>query len=302
VNYIGNKTCIASTGTTESLVQSACDSINVKVTIGSTTYTETTPITAHVLTKGSGEAIKVRLEYASNGTSVDGAFEITFPSIVLIYSTVDDSSLQPNVQSKVCTYVDSEDDTGSQIGIIDLSDIVTCGTESFYVMSNEGGTITMLSKYNLHVGNSVDEAGNVTPLTSPTGIQDSDAKGAYNSTYPYIGVTTFFSPSYDGSIVEGYVNSYKTHLENIGADVLGARLITIDEIGNLGCHIASSDCSNAPSWVYSTSYWSESPYTTDWGWVIRSSVGVDIGCYYDYNYNLGVRPVIEILESEIKKD
>jgi hypothetical protein len=41
---------------------------------------------------------------------------------------------------------------------------------------------------------------------------------------------------------------------------------------------------------------------TDWGWVIHISVGVDIGCYYDYNYNLGVRPVIEILESEIKKD
>ena len=38
INYLGDKTCIASSGTTESLVQSACNSINVTVTIGSTTY------------------------------------------------------------------------------------------------------------------------------------------------------------------------------------------------------------------------------------------------------------------------
>ena len=153
INFLGSKTCTAEKGTTDSLVQMACEDINITATVGGTTYTETTPISGHTLATKTGEQIKVRLEYATNATYVDGEFSITFPDISLVYSTVDDSSIQPVIpQSKVCTYADSEDDTGSAIGVIDLSDEVTCGTESFYVMYADEETITMLAKYNLYVG------------------------------------------------------------------------------------------------------------------------------------------------------
>ena len=131
INFLGNKTCTGETGTTVSLVTSACESINISATIGSTTYTETTPITGHILAKNTGEQIKIRIEYSSSGTYVDGPMSVSFSDIALVYSTIDDSSVQPILpETKACTYVDSEDDIGSSIGIIDLSDVVTCGTES----------------------------------------------------------------------------------------------------------------------------------------------------------------------------
>ena len=73
-------------------------------------------------------------------------------------------------------------------------DTVTCGTETFYVMSEDSNTVTMLAKYNLDVGNivtlvqtpgicwydeqvgsNVCQDGNTeeqaTPIENPTGIQ-----------------------------------------------------------------------------------------------------------------------------------
>ena len=97
INFIGDKTCKSDGDATDSLVQSACESINITATVGNTTYTETTPITGHTLNKKTGEQIKVRLEYASNGAYVDGSFTIKFPDLVLVYSTLDDSTFVPPI-------------------------------------------------------------------------------------------------------------------------------------------------------------------------------------------------------------
>ena len=285
INYLGDKTCIASSGTTESLVQSACNSINIKVTIGSTTYDDTTPISSHALAKGASETIKVRLEYAENGTAVDGSFKITFPSISLVYSTIDNSSMDGKVIRVVSGDINTE---GS---------IVAIGNEQFYVIGKENGNVKLLSMYNLRVGNSVDE-GNVTPLTNTTGIQDSEARGYVAGEFPFIGTTAFSNTNstYSGSIVEGYVNSYKTYLTNMGVDISSARLITKAELEKLGCNEDDNSCSDAPSWVYSTSYWSGSAYGTSAVWIVYSSADFDFNDY-DYDIAFGVRPVIEISES-----
>ena len=266
INYLGEKICIASTGTTESLVQSACEDINVKVTIGSTTYDDTTPISSHPLAKGVSEAVKVKLEYAENGKAVDGSFKITFPSISLVYSTVDDSSMD----GKVVRLVSGDINTPGSV--------VAIGNEQFYVFDKANGNVKLLSMYNLRVGNSVDEEWNVTPLTNSTGIQDSDARGYVDGEYPFIGTTAFSSSSqkgtnysdYSGSIVEGYVNNYKTYLTNMGVDISSARLITKAELEKLGCSEDDWSCSDAPSWVYSTSYWSGSAIVTDYVWRVIS--------------------------------
>ena len=92
VNFLGEKTCEPVGNTTQSLVEAACNSINTVVYVASTEYRETTPISNHSLAKSSSEQIKIRLEYASNGTSVDGDFRINFNDIMLVYSTINDSS------------------------------------------------------------------------------------------------------------------------------------------------------------------------------------------------------------------
>ena len=96
VNFLGEKTCEAVGNATASLVESACNSINTVVYVASTEYRETTPISNHSLAKSSSEQIKIRLEYASNGTAVDGDFRITFNDIMLVYSTINDSTYMPS--------------------------------------------------------------------------------------------------------------------------------------------------------------------------------------------------------------
>ena len=188
--------------------------------------------------------------------------------------------------------------------------------ECFYVISSTDTTVTMLAKYNLHVGSRVDEDLDlgwgyiVTPLSNPTGIQDETAKGFDwdnendLEAYPFIGTTAFSSASqkgtnysdYSGSIVEGYVNNYNSYLITQGVTPIEARLITKDELIGLGCSEDDRSCSEAPSWVYATSYWSGSADDSYDVWYVYSD-----GNFYlstcDNDYIFGVRPVIIISKS-----
>ena len=265
INFIGNKTCLGNGDATESLVQSACESINITATIGGTTYTETTPITGHTLNKKTGEQIKVRLEYASSGTAVDGAFSITFPNVALIYSTIDDSSMQPIVSGKV---VKLESGT-----LNDPGSIVSIGNEQFYVIGQEDGNVKLLSMMNITLDDNP--------------IQSSDA-----------GLTVFsnIGNEYSGSIVEGYVNDYALYLEGLGTNIEEARLIMKEELEGLGCSEDDESCSNASEWVRATSYWSGSSIGSFYVWAVHG--GWFDKNTYDSDSILGVRPVIEISVSE----
>lgn len=300
VRFHGEKKCITLDDTTNSLVQNTCENIYFTINIRGNSFRYNTEINSYPLAPGESEMVYINLDYFSTETLADGPFSIIFPSISMEYSTSDAVSMQPSTQSKICTYVDSEDDTGYQIGKIDLSDVVTCGTESFYVMSNENGKVTMLSMYNLYVGNSVDEEWNPTPLKSPTGIQNIDARGYVVGKYPFIGTTAFsdIDSTYSGSIVEGYVNNYKIYLTNMGLDISSARLATKLELEKLGCSSSTYSCISAPSWVYSTSYWSESANGVNVVWLVSSEASFGNGNYRS-DIDIGVRPVIEISESEI---
>ena len=91
-----------------------------------------------------------------------------------------------------------------------------------------------------------------------------------------------------------YVNNYKNKLENnFGLKIVEARLITKDELIELGCIENSNSCSEAPDWVYSTSYWSGTAYDSDSVLFVYST-----GFFYFDNYssngNYGVRPVINL--------
>ena len=104
--------------------------------------------------------------------------------------------------------------------------------------------------------------------------------------------------SYEGSIVEGYVNEYKSKLEAIGAEIEEARLITKEELEGLGCSASSHTCNTAPSFIYSTSYWSGSAASTRNVWSVDSHARINSN-RYTYNTSFGVRPVIGISISEI---
>ena len=225
--------------------------------------------------------------------------EKEFTVKVNVYS--DEEVVKKEADTKLYTIVTDANSNGTA----DIGDEITIGTESFYVISNDGTNINALAKYNLLVGNEVDGSSwNVTPLATTTGIQDSTARGYVAGAVKFIGTTAFSSDSqkgtnyndYSGSIVERYVNDYVAYLNtnNTGLNAAG-RLILKEELETLGCSSSDYTCSNAPSWVYSTYYWSGSSYgyDADRVWYVNSNGRFGSDFYFNDNY-FGVRPVITI--------
>lgn len=246
--------------------------------------------TNQTLNKGTSTPIKVRVEYRKDISASDLPSTETNLSLklTLIYVQSDGSgsSIQNNGRPSVVKVTSGD---GTNVG-----DEVCIKEECFYVISSDTDTVTMLAKYNLYVGNIVESNG-TSPLPNPTGIQDERAKGYHKGIYPYVG-TVIFSESdknYDGSIVEGYVNSYNSYLITQGAVPIEARLITKDELINLGCDETKGKCTEAPEWISSSSYWTQTiKEPSQWGVYIvydEENFGTDD---YDLEEYFGVRPVI----------
>ncbi len=91
------KTCTAGTGTTASLVESACNDIQLKLTIRGKEYSTTNEtITNHTLAVGSSDIVIVEIEYVLKGTDeaptntlADGDFTVNFGSIELLYGSTE---------------------------------------------------------------------------------------------------------------------------------------------------------------------------------------------------------------------
>ena len=93
-----NKVCTAKTGTDQTLVNSACNGITLKLTLGSEDFTATTArasfatATAHDLEKNGtspdSEAVTVEIAYAAGSAQADGDFDVAFGDITLNYSSV----------------------------------------------------------------------------------------------------------------------------------------------------------------------------------------------------------------------
>lgn len=91
VVFSGTKTCTAKTGTTQSLVDSACNGISLSVKVGneSATTTSIASVTGHTLGVDAAEPIVVTIAYADSSVLVDGDFDVTLPDVVLTYDSVD---------------------------------------------------------------------------------------------------------------------------------------------------------------------------------------------------------------------
>ena len=109
------------------------------------------------------------------------------------------------------------------------------------------------------------------------------------------------------STLYSYVQKYKSYLESLGANVKGARLLTIDEAYELGATI--DDYSGAPSWLYETAYWfgsldnsgedlpaNHQDYSAkyEWVWSIDPLCGELLSFWYGTEVWHGIRPVIII--------
>lgn len=206
------------------------------------------------------------------------------------------------VKQSSWTITDDNDTNGE----VSIGDLITLGTESFYVYDVDGDNLKAISQYNLYVGNTVDQDYNITPLENPTGLQDSRSIG-YKETdggseaFPFIGSVPFDDDSqiYAGSTIEEYVNTYASELAKLnGGENITTRLITLNELETMGCDSNTNSCDSVPAYITSTSYWTSSPYESNAGrvWSVDSR-----GLLSSYTFlndsSFGVRPVIEISKS-----
>ena len=91
------KLCTPGTDTTASLVQTACNDIQIKVTIGGKEYSTTDEnIANHTLASGSMDPVVVEIEYVLQGTQeaptntlADGDFTVSFGNIELLYGSTE---------------------------------------------------------------------------------------------------------------------------------------------------------------------------------------------------------------------
>ena len=260
--------------------------------------------TKQTLSKGTTMPIKVRIEYRKDLVASDLPTDQVVLDLSLTLEYIQSDGTGTSVPNNGVLKPVANGDINA------IGTVVTIGDQQFYTIGTEGDNVKLLSMYNLYVGNQYDDDNGVVPLASPTGKQSELARGwfdGYSTTNPIIGTTAFSSSTqkgtnysdYSGSIVEGYVNNYKTILESdYGVDVVEARLISYDELANSETFACEKyeHCSNKYSWIYSTSYWSGSAFSNSFVWRVYSDGTLDID-HYLLAYDFGVRPVIIISKS-----
>ena len=189
-----------------------------------------------------------------------------------------------------------------------------CGGEtgtSTACADSTNGDIRMIAEYNLYRGNIADGnswavTGTISSSAEGYGLQSSSALGYKDGDSTFNGTTAFSSDeqkgtnysTYSGSIIEEYVEDYVDYLNTTYGITVSGDLITKAELEYLGCDGTNNyTCSSAPSWIYTTSFWSGSPNYTDHVWYVDSNAYFGAYFYYDTGGLLGVRPVITISES-----
>ena len=191
--------------------------------------------------------------------------------------------------------------TGKTVG-----DTIKCGTESFYVISNDGTNIKMLAKHELMVGTNADESNEGYGLQ----ITKDDPSGI--AQYP-----AMFDPGTNDceqSTIKNYVTKYNELLISkfgLSSSTVSS-LISFDELLELGCSKIGQNgpytctTTNFP-WLYSTSYWTKTSGSadSDIACAVRNNQMTNVFGYLgfadgDFNYYkymdqvFSVRPLVTI--------
>ena len=169
--------------------------------------------------------------------------------------------------------------------------------ECFYVIKDNGTTVDAFAKQNVNTKtNRQDKNANTLVFAERTnGYYGywTDSEGNLLSKYG----TKYPAYVFDNnSLLYEPVQNYKTYLKNtLGKTSIDARLITYDELIGLGC--SGNSCKSAPSWAYSTFYWTASAMDNYDVWDVYSDGSFGGG--FDASGIFGLRPVITISKSDI---
>ena len=298
-----------------------------------------------ILSAGETRKLTITIEFIKDLTKED--LPTSTSSISLSYKlnfVQTDEKITSAGQSgeQACTSFDKKD-TYNVGDVIALCNADTGKSEDFYVMKDNGDTITALAKYNLLVGNTIVWSDDFYDIASLTPISTSEeGYGLQNSIAGYMGfdsegmplshtmkgtiafaeiknenygywtddtsshnLLSKYGTSYPANVFDSNsllyapVQNYKTYLKNtLGKTSIDVRLITYEELTSLGCNESEKVCTSAPSWIYSTNYWSESADSYSTVWYVASFDNFESN-FFSQNVIAGLRPVITISKSDI---
>ena len=165
------KECIAGEGATTESVNNACNSIEVRVSVGDLEVNQTTTgistdSSKHILKIGASEAVTITIEYKEEGSIADGPVEVNFGGIYLTYGTqmTDEEPTLP-VPGDV-----NGDGTVDSQDAIDLSYYLFLGT------AQDGSTLSLPYSGDLD-SDGVISANDVNLLSSKVGLVTSSPGG-----------------------------------------------------------------------------------------------------------------------------
>ena len=227
-----------------------------------------------LLEKNTIVPIKVRIEYRNDLVASDLPTTSTTLDLSLTLEYIQSDGSGSSIGGNVSGSVVIADGDINEIGTI-----VTIGSEQFYTIGTEGNNVKLLSMMNI----TIEDEPKQSESAGGTVFSSNSQKGSMPSDYV-------------GSIVEGYVNNYKSVLEtSLGGDIIEARLISYDELTDSKTFACKEMgvCSADYPWIYSIGYWTGTSYNPGSIWSICTG---DITFYFSNYYvtGIGVRPVIVI--------
>ena len=236
-----------------------------------------------ILEKGETKKITITIEFIKDLTKEDLPKQTSTISLSykLNFVQTDDKATSVSQGNNFKTY--------------SVGDEFCLENECFYVIKDNGTTVDAFAKQNVNTESNRQDSNANTLAYSKTNywINSSDnLLSKYGTSYP---ANVFDS----NSLLYAPVQNYKTYLKNtLGKTSIDARLITYEELISLGCNERKKVCTSAPSWAYSTFYWTASAYDNLNVWIVYSH-----GSFGKYGLNMsglcGLRPVITISKSEI---
>ena len=294
---------------------SGLDSSLENYIIPTVTYSDgITPLPNDILKENSLETLRVSVKYnddldANNLPTSDSDFQL---SVQLTYIQADNNSKE----RKHLEYINRQTP-----GVISVGDEIAIDTEHFYVVSSDEDKTVLLAKYNLNVG--------AYTVDGELGIQNEAAKGYITENEPRSSTIAFSNISYfsneDGSLKNEYgssynhnnvydsekgiatkeVKKYRLYLEELGLRNLKERLITFDELIDLGCQYTAStstgtcnSVSQEKQFINTNSYWTATASNSEGVKIVRNG-SIYNNAIVSNTYN-GVRPVIEISTDFLK--
>ena len=202
--------------------------------------------------------------------------------------------------SPVAFVVKKADGTYEVVEVDSVGDVVTIGTEGFHVIKDNGNSVTLFADYNLGT--------NYRQSASANDVRFSNTNGWENTPGPKeIDIQKFAGGA--KQYVNDYVDYLKTQISATSSGTLTGNIITMTELGELGCTISADyssvsglTCVNSTyaSWIVNgQDYWTRSASTRygDYVWYVNASG--TLADYYFYARH-GVRPLITISKSLLK--